>query len=109
MVNTLQSSRSDLIKIVLKGGTEILSSSNHRYYIRGHGYTEANLVSVGDFLVNEIGEQILVEDVIPIRRDADEVVYNLTVKDNHNYFVSESSVLVHNTKFNPASPLPWCF
>ncbi|CCY45373.1 unknown [Clostridium sp. CAG:1193] len=36
-------------------------------------------------------EKITSEDIV-------QTVYNLEVKDNHNYYVTESKILVHNVK-----------
>lgn len=49
----------------------------------------------GDILLSTEGE-LYVVSVENIVLDSTIVVYNLNVRENHNYFVCESSVLVHN-------------
>ena len=75
---------------------EIICTKNHRIYIKNKGWIEAN-----EILENE--EVLLYNNVIGkvIRKELEnltyeETTYNFEVEDNHNYYVGEECVLVHN-------------
>ena len=75
---------------------EIICTKNHRIYIKNKGWIAAN-----EILENE--EVLLYNNVIGkvIRKELEnltyeETTYNFEVEDNHNYYVGEECVLVHN-------------
>ena len=92
-INTAQK---DMVKVTVNGEV-IESTSKHEYYVVGKGWTEAFKLEEGNILLNSEGKVVLVENVELVISDGNEVtVYNMEVADNHNYFVGEECVLVHN-------------
>ena len=92
-INTVEK---DMVKVTVNSEV-IESTSKHEYYVVGNGWTKAFELEEGDILLNNEGEEALVENVELIISDGNEVtVYNMEVIDNHNYFIGEESVLVHN-------------
>lgn len=72
--------------------TSIEVTEGHYFYIDGNWVLASSL---------EIGKNLTtIEGNIPIdnitSREEDTEVYNFTVADNHNYYVSKKKVLVHN-------------
>ena len=75
-------------------GNEMLRvTPEHRFY-NNEEWIEARALQVGDLLQNKHGDYISVlnKEILPHY----EKVYNLTVKDNENYYVTEEGILVHN-------------
>ena len=59
-------------------------------------YIEAEKIKISDKLVDLDGNKHLVDKI-----EFNEIVdtfYNLEVEDNHNYYVTENNILVHNKK-----------
>mgnify|MGYP004575777093 CR=1 FL=1 len=87
----------DMCKIYIKD--EVIESTNkHPYYIKSKGWTEARYLQIGDILINSEGKEIEIENIETVKYDGNELkkVYNIEVNNNHNYFVGENKVLVHN-------------
>ena len=84
----------EILKIHLENGEIIRTTKEHPFYVGGE-YVEAGELTAGMFLVGKDLDGIRIED---IKVQAEEVirVYNIEVVGNHNYFVGESFVLVHN-------------
>lgn len=74
----------------------IESTDGHQYYVKGKGWVAACNLKEGDILVNMAGIEKNVKKVEWIKNNDIKTVYNLTVRDNHNYFVGENALLVHN-------------
>jgi len=90
----------DMCKVYVNGNV-IESTSGHEFYELNKGWTPAKELKSGDVLLDNNNEQIIIYKVEYIKFSGDELitVYNLTVEDNHNYFVGENSVWVHNSPF----------
>ena len=88
--------KKDMVKTTVNG--EIIeSTSRHEFYVVGKGWMPAFKLEKGDILLNNEGEEVFVENVELIISEGNEVtVYNMEVTDNHNYFVGEEGILVHN-------------
>ena len=74
----------------------IICTKNHRIYINNKGWIEAKDILENDEVLlynNVIGTVIKKELQI---LDHYETTYNFEVEDNHNYYVSDSCILVHN-------------
>lgn len=82
-----------ILSIVMSSGDTLWATPNHPIYTTS-GYKEAAELSVGDTLWNYSGdyERIIGKSLI----DTILQVYDLSVLDNHNYYVGEEGVLVHN-------------
>ncbi|WP_426479163.1 polymorphic toxin-type HINT domain-containing protein [Chryseobacterium sp. CBSDS_008] len=75
-------------------GTEIICTPEHPFYVSG-GWIEAKELTKGMYLTTLDGKTSLLESIIFLDEKVE--VYNFEVEDNHNYYVSEKSILVHNT------------
>jgi len=85
---------SDVWKIRFDNGEELGVTHNHPIYSTTKGGWEF----AGEL---EIGEEVLTKDegakVISKEKDQAQQVYNLEVKDYHNFLVNASEIVVHNT------------
>ena len=87
----------DMVKVTVNGDV-IESTSKHQYYVLNVGWVYAQDLKIGDILLNSDGKEVIVEEVEFFGNDGTDlkIVYNLEVDGNHNYFVGEENVLVHN-------------
>jgi intein/homing endonuclease len=83
----------------LHAGQQVIrTTAEHRFFVRGVGWTPCNQLKVGDWLVTLDGMCVQVEDLL----DTGEWVklYNVRVADHHTYFVGCDewgfSVWAHN-------------
>lgn len=83
-----------LIKITLDNDEEIICTPNHKFMLRDGTYCEAKDLKENTLLMslNEIHKIKQVESL-----NYKEDVYDLTIKDNHN-FALDAGVFVHNSK-----------
>ncbi len=94
VTNIISSVHTDPLTIVTTDSNEeIYSTSDHRFYT-ANSLTAAKDLEVGTQLVTANQKGTSVKSIIS--GDSTQVVFNLTVSDNHNYFVGETSALVHN-------------
>lgn len=78
-------------------GSEIIhTTSEHPFYVKDVGWTTAECLKQGDTLITSTGE-INIAYLNKFLLDAPTLVYNFEVEDNHNYYVGNDRVLVHNT------------
>ena len=94
----------DMCKIYIKD--EVIESTNkHPYYIKGKGWIEARYLQIGDILITSEGKEIEIKNIETVKHEGNELkeVYNIEVNNNHNYFVGENKVLVHNSSFGVVS------
>jgi hypothetical protein len=89
----------ELMTIVF-GNSEIKVTPIHRFYVENKGWVEAGKLGDSEVLVNHEGKRIIITKIKRIRLDKPVRVYNIGVEDNHNYYVSTDTVLVHNLKSN---------
>ncbi len=75
---------------------KIYVTEEHPFYVIGKGWVNVKELKVGDKLKTSTGNSIKVKSLKSLNRDV--VVYNIEVDGNHNYFVTGSSILVHNKK-----------
>lgn len=81
-------------------GNDVVSTDGHKYYVIDKGWTKAKELLENDVLIDNNNNEISIDN-IQINENSKEIkVYNLEVQDNHNYFVGEDSILVHN-KLSP--------
>lgn len=87
----------DMTKVTVNGEV-IESTSQHEYYTVNRGWVDAQDLVKDDVLLSANDEKLVVENVetkecTGIKYNT---VYNFTVRGNHNYYVGNNSVLVHN-------------
>ena len=69
----------------------------HQLYVKrlyGHDWIAAEDLKIGDLLMDKDGKYYPIRKISS--KDIIENVYNLDVSDNHNYYVTDSNILVHN-------------
>lgn len=76
------------------GNIKIECTLEHPFYANGN-WVEAKELKVGDELLGKDGKLYKISFVT--KKEKSEIVYNFEVEDNHNYYVSENAILVHNT------------
>ena len=96
------------ILLELQIGNEIIKATpNHRFYVQGKGWLPAEDLSIGDEIISKDNkEDCVVESMKYIYEENAINVYNLTVKDNHNYLVGENNLLVEDYEHSHYKILP---
>ena len=92
VVTLFNNNTSEIIKITADG-VIIECTPTHPFYINKN-WVAASKIKKGDHLFLKDGSKLKILSTELYVRD--EEVYNFEVKDNHNYFVSDQAVLVHN-------------
>lgn len=86
---------SKIIKIEIENNVIIETTVEHPFYVKDIGWVEAGKLKEGDKLFSkELGDTEIAAVWEDIYLDRD--VYNLQLEGNHNFFVSELGLLVHN-------------
>jgi hypothetical protein len=84
-------------------GEEIMTTSDHPFYVVDKGFVNAIDLCIGSKLMNNDGEIVEIEQIYREILALETVkVYNLKVEDFHTYYVGENSILVHNADYNQA-------
>jgi hypothetical protein len=92
VVELSRNTSSSLVKISVNG-TEITCTPEHPFYVDGN-WVEAKNLTKGMLLTTLEGKTSPVESINFL--DENVKVYNFEVEGNHNYYVSEKRILVHN-------------
>ncbi|MEQ1676221.1 MAG: polymorphic toxin-type HINT domain-containing protein [Chitinophagaceae bacterium] len=94
VVNVLSRQTEGIFEIT--AGSEIINvTAEHPFYVVGKGWTKVKELKAGDVLKSSDGKSTV--GVSGIRALSKAVtVYNIEVDGNHNYFVTGSTILVHN-------------
>ena len=71
-----------------------MATRNHPFYVKNVGWIQAEQLKVNDQLLNYAGEILKVENIVLENREIE--VYNFEVEGNHNYYISNLDILVHN-------------
>ena len=91
----------DMCKVYIEN--EVIESTNkHPYYVKGKGWTEARYLQTGDILITSENKEVEIKNIEIVKHTGNELkeVYNMEVNNNHNYYVGDSKVLVHNSPFD---------
>ncbi len=87
---------SAIMALVFHTGDTLWATPNHPFWYKDQ-YVEAEALSVGDTLTAADGStEVIINTFV---KDTTLKVYNFTVEDNHNYYVGNSGLLVHNDCF----------
>ena len=94
-VGSVKSSQVDKLIKVTFGDGELISTPLHRICVGVEGWTTIQNVEVGDTIVSNTGDELVVETIEVIEEET--TVYRLDdVADSYNYFAN--GALVHNWK-----------
>ncbi|WP_353944771.1 polymorphic toxin-type HINT domain-containing protein [Streptomyces sp. HUAS MG91] len=87
-----------LVDITVAGGNRISSTTGHRFYVAGRGWTRVSELRVGDSLRSPDGTLRPVTDLRDRSGLTPRKVYDMTVDGLHSFYVAvgQASVLVHN-------------
>ncbi len=85
-----------MMVIELDNGTIFEVTPDHRFMVEGH-WREAKDLQQWEELENITGGREVIKEIGLITRSA--VVYNFSVWDNENYFVTTDGILVHNASY----------
>jgi hypothetical protein len=89
-----------VMKVVV-GGHEVVLTDEHPFFTFRQGWTAAHKLVAGDLVLGMNNDWVKVEAVETTEQY--EIVYNITVRDAHTFFVGKPewnfAVWVHNTKF----------
>ena len=77
------------------GGESIVATGIHRFWKAGKGWTMARDLKAGDRL-RMVGGMVEIQS---IEADATQMVYNLDVAENRDFFVGKKGLLVHDFSF----------
>lgn len=84
----------ELVNLELSNGENIESTAKHLYFVDDN-WVEAKNLKVGSKLTDsDFQNELTVVEITVVKRTTN--VYNLTVNLNHNYYVGNVGVLVHN-------------
>ncbi len=86
----------NLVDVTLGHGDLVRATSGHPFYIPIIGeWVDADSLVLSNRLLDQNGVYVEVEKLTKLTKIIK--VYNLTIANNHNYFVGESKVLSHNS------------
>ena len=95
VVRTFRNTTTEWVHITVNDET-LTCTPEHPFYSPVKGWTSAVDLRAGDILVMLNGEYVVVEQVQHELLESPETTYNFEVEDYHTYYVSTTSVLVHN-------------
>ena len=89
----------DELYSLLINGKILDVTSNHRFYVKtenGYDWVAAKDLKQGDLVMDKDNNYYSIDNIV--FKEIAETVYNLGVEDNHNYYVTDMNILVHNLK-----------
>ena len=93
----------ELIHLTING-EKIITTFEHPFYVKEHGFVNAGELFIGDKLLDSNGNVLLVEDITLETATEPTTVYNFQVEDFHTYHVGKSGALVHNASMEYKIP-----
>ena len=75
-------------------GTKVVVTSNHPFYVPARGWVMSGDLKIGDELEQRTGTTVAITAIS--HQSADTTVYNFEVQGDHNYYISQAQLLVHN-------------
>lgn len=100
-VVALSINESSEIIVINVGEVKIECTPEHPFYVDGK-WVEAKDLEIGNKLLKKDGLSLEITSITKQKRN--EKVYNFEVEENHDYYVSNFSILVHN---NCDFPMKW--
>ena len=96
VTNTFVNETASLVRVNTQNSV-IYATPSHDFYVNG-AYNQIKNSKIGDKLFSQDSKQIIINNISTEQQKS--VVYNFTVENNHNYFVGNDKILVHNTCIN---------
>ena len=94
----------EIVEISLASGEVINATTGHPFYVDGE-WKDAGALAIHDLLQRLSGEPLAVVGLLS--QSEQTKVYNLTVANDHTYYVGESEVLAHNAGCNAPTKYNW--
>ena len=85
-----------LFEIEINNSITIQATDNHPFMMKDLSYKRADSLTIGDKINNMYNDEYIVSNITVITLETEEYVYDLEVKEYHN-FALESGVFVHNS------------
>ena len=95
ITDTLVRSTQEICTIELETG-KIKSTTGHLFMVKDKWWKAALELEIGDVLITLEGKEQVVKSIKVEEKGYPVTTYNLTVEDNHTFFVSDEGVLTHN-------------
>ena len=95
VTDTLVRSTQEICTIELENGN-IKSTTGHLFMVKDKWWKAALELEIGDVLITLEGKEQVVKSIKVEEKGYPVTTYNLTVEDNHTFFVSDKGVLTHN-------------
>jgi intein/homing endonuclease len=93
VVNKLIRQTGQIYEVVV-GNQKIYVTGEHPFYVKGIGWTKVKDLKIGYNLLASTNKVVAIKS---IRQFSEKLtVYNIEVGGDHNYFVTENAILVHN-------------
>jgi len=91
----VKQSNYDLVTLIIGEAEKIEATAEHPFYVVDQGWQNVGTLATGNLLLSHNGDI----EVNSISRELREIaVFNLTVANNHNYYIGKRGILVHNTQ-----------
>ncbi|WP_410664861.1 RNase A-like domain-containing protein [Amycolatopsis sp. lyj-84] len=94
----LFSKHADEILTITTAGTFLRVTPEHPFWVVGRGWTTAGELRVGDRLSTLAGAEQPITGIT--RATGTTTVYNFEVEGDHNYYITDAQLLVHNCNLN---------
>ena len=95
VTDTLARSTQEICTIELETG-KIKSTTGHLFMVKDKWWKAVVELMVGDVLETVDGQCQVVKSIIVEEKGYPVTTYNLTVEDNHTFFVNDAGILTHN-------------
>ena len=76
------------------GKEKISATTEHPFYVDNKGWVKVKDLKIGDRVKSSNKKPIRITSIRKENKSV--IVYNIRVKDNHNYYITHSKLLVHN-------------
>lgn len=96
-----QKQSTTLMTITLASGATVVVTQEHPFMVDGEGWVLSGDLRVGDHLTKRDGGGLTIAAIES--RTGSEKVYNFEVAGDHNYYITDAQLLVHNCKLIPAN------
>ena len=97
-----QKQSTTLMTITLASGATVVVTQEHPFMVDGQGWVLSGDLRAGDRLTQRDGGASTVAAIEV--RPGGQTVYNFEVAGNHNYYITDAQLLVHNCKVIPGNP-----
>ncbi|MCG8669856.1 MAG: HINT domain-containing protein, partial [Pseudomonadales bacterium] len=93
-ITKLHSRKVSSYYMIIVGTNIIYTTEEHPFWVQGEGWVPASKLEFGNAVATITGDT-LIKGVSKLEKDAQ--VYNLTVANDHTYFIEEQGLWVHNS------------